>query len=92
MKVVITQQQDNFVWILLFIINNGFEVVYSNIISDPFYIIWIRVIPEKDDFLIVLAYYRFLPEVTTMDIWYDEYFLFNFFCFLSLAFKSLILE
>ena len=92
MKVVITQQQDNFVWILLFIINNRFKVVDSNIISYPFYIIWIRVIPEKDYFLIVLSFYCFLPEVTTMDIWYDEYSFFHFFGFLSLAFKSLILE
>ncbi len=68
---MITQQQNDFVWVILFVGNNGFEVIYSPFIRYSLNIIRICVISQENNSLVLVAVNGFLPKVPTMDIRYN---------------------
>ena len=68
---MITQQQNDFVWVILFVGNNGFEVIYSPLIRYSFNIIRICVNSQENNSLVLIAVNGFLPKVPTMDIRYN---------------------
>ena len=81
MKIVIAQQKNNLVWILLLIGNDGFEVFYRYLSGYTFKAIWISVISKENDFVKSFAGYCFLPEVTSVNIRYNQNSFFHFFVF-----------
>ena len=60
-----------FVWVVLLISNNVFEVIYSPFIRYSFNIIRICVISQENNSLVLIAVNGILPKVPTMDIRYN---------------------
>ena len=78
MKVMITQQQNDFFRVLLLDGYNGFKVHKSLSIRNTLHFIRISVVSKKHNFLVVTRFQGRLPKSTAMNIWNNQNFLIHY--------------